>query len=163
MKGTSIGVGLLAVLISFLAGCNIGKVQLAGNAGDTTGGIRYSTQSNMADIKKLALRTLNYRKTYFGKADHQQAFTISKEILKKVIAPDECNQMRIYLARSEDEDRPKIHLVLVGVDSQGKDLVPRKDKELPNPAQEYFIAETADRCPHNCDQASPLYDIHNVQ
>ena len=64
-----------------------------------------------------------------------------REALDTILAQPGCSAVRIYRGRGKGGEH---HLVLVGVDAQGKDMVSGA------------VMERCDPCPPYCDESSPL-------
>jgi hypothetical protein len=72
--------------------------------------------------------------------------TFDRAAIDALLAQDDCKQVRIYYGMSDDL---KIHAVLVGVNSDGQDI-------LPVGGNAGLIMEGAVRCPTDCPPPSLL-------
>lgn len=70
-------------------------------------------------------------------------------------ARPECIGVRMYYGMDEGS---KVHLVIVGIDDRGSDILPRgQSKDNAVEGEENFIIQTGQRCPPTCDEdGSPL-------
>lgn len=81
------------------------------------------------------------RAHYFGKA-----------FLESLLDEPACAGLRFYQAI---DDHGVGRVVVVGVDDQGNDLLPRKGQG-DHPNDDGGVGETPEKCPANCDPNSPL-------
>ncbi|SMB90382.1 hypothetical protein SAMN00120144_3732 [Hymenobacter roseosalivarius DSM 11622] len=81
------------------------------------------------------------------------AHYFGKEFLQGLLAEPNCAGLRIYQAIDDSGAR---RVVLIGVDDQGKDLLPpvKEDGTLPDNGD--GVGETPMTCPSICDPNSPL-------
>ena len=76
-----------------------------------------------------------------------QCETFDAAQVKSMLGNTNCVGMRIYYGMDENK---KIHGILVGVDNEGKDILP-ENEQAGN-----YILERGIRCPDNCPPTSPL-------
>jgi hypothetical protein len=74
--------------------------------------------------------------------------TFDAAAIQAILTQDGCVSLRIYYGMDESL---KIHAILVGADSSGKDILPPEAS-----ADEGEIMEEGVRCPTMCPPASPL-------
>ncbi|GAB2778772.1 hypothetical protein GCM10027175_16310 [Hymenobacter latericoloratus] len=123
------------------------------------------------DIERIKVFTGNHQQDR-SRVGYPQAFFVSRELLKRVLFPEEfnkgvatqqCNGLRIYLAQEKKGAEP--YLVIVGTTyseslQRNIDLLPTTNKdEVKGAAQvaTYFMIQTDDKCPSNCDVDGRLY------
>jgi len=94
--------------------------------------------------------TANYRKTI--SKDDTRAHYFGSDIIQKLINEDKSVGIRIYYAI---DDQGKKQLLVVGVDENGNDLLPREDGTTNGP-DEYFIADQSVPCPIFCSGGGGL-------
>lgn len=75
--------------------------------------------------------------------------TFNRSVIEDLLSQG-CVQIRVYFGMSADL---KIRLIIVGVNSQGEDMLP---SEGPGLDTDYYIVEDAIRCPTTCPPPSPL-------
>jgi hypothetical protein len=95
-------------------------------------------EGHSISLEKAAEFTANYREEYG--TDFLGGY-FSKNSISKIFEDENCVGIRIYNAV---DDNGKLNYVVVGVDSEGKDLTGG------------VINEHAIGCPPNCDQSSAL-------
>lgn len=74
--------------------------------------------------------------------------TFDRSALDRLLAQPECKSIRIYYGM---DAQLKVHSILVGVDGDGKDILPKSSD-----ATDGEIMEEGIRCPSVCPPASPL-------
>jgi hypothetical protein len=97
--------------------------------------------SRFRDLRPSVLNPL-----YVGKDIVPNSETFDRAAIEALLGQADCQQVRIYYGMSPDL---KIHAVLVGVDSNGRDI-------LPDNSADAVIVENALRCPTDCPPASVL-------
>jgi hypothetical protein len=75
--------------------------------------------------------------------------TFSRDAIDALLAENDCQSLRIYFGMTSEL---KVNLVLVGVDSAGRDLLPGSGSTEPD----NNIVEDGIRCPTTCPPSSPL-------
>ncbi len=96
-------------------------------------------EDHSISLEEAVKLTRNYRE-HAGK-DAVKAEYFGKDAVNKIIAQNDCVGMRIYYGETE---KGKIELILVGVNSEGKDFAYGN------------LAEKSLPCPPYCDPDSPL-------
>lgn len=82
--------------------------------------------------------------------------TFARSAMEDLLAQPGCAYIRVYYALNEKDD---VHLVLVGADKDGRDIVPATDTTmalLSTSGDEGVIIENGVRCPSDCPPPSPL-------
>lgn len=87
----------------------------------------------------------NTKKIQYLKDNDLKAFRIPRQVLADVTAPQEVHDIRTYFGLDGDLNP---HLIIVGVDSQGNDLI--------DPANGLHIYNFATPCPTTCNESSPF-------
>lgn len=72
--------------------------------------------------------------------------TFDRAAFDRLLALNDCTRIRVYYGMTEDM---KMHAIFVGVDSDGRDI-------LPGEGSEGLIMDQGDRCPTQCPPASAL-------
>ncbi|GGG34528.1 hypothetical protein GCM10011378_08670 [Hymenobacter glacieicola] len=138
------------------------------------GGGTPSVRDSIKEGGKLHRRPKNHRnlakltKKYHPNptpATALRAFTVDRGVLQSLLVP-ECVGVRIYLAKDTLTSAQNYQLILVGVrknpnptseNDKFLDLI-SKDNQGPGlRAAYYYVIQTGDRCPANCDLTSPLH------
>lgn len=82
--------------------------------------------------------------------------TFARSAMEDLLAQPGCAYIRVYYALNDKDD---VHLVLVGADADGKDIVPAADTSLVlmrTAGSDGVIIENGVRCPSDCPPPSPL-------
>jgi len=79
--------------------------------------------------------------------------TFSVDAIEEILAQPGCISLRIYYGM---DDKLKVHAILVGADSTGKDILPSTDSKTLTENEEDIIMEKGTRCPVDCPPASDL-------
>jgi hypothetical protein len=79
--------------------------------------------------------------------------TFTAEAINEILAQDGCVSVRIYYGMNEDL---KVHSILVGADSSGKDILPSTGLKNIAGSDPDIIMEKGTRCPVDCPPASDL-------
>jgi hypothetical protein len=96
---------------------------------------------------------------YKGKHIIPVCETFEREAIDKLLAYAGCTGIRLYYGLGDDD---RLHAIIVGVDSEGKDLLPTATKNpqdgVMQPASdtEPVIVEDGLPCPPSCPTGSPL-------
>ena len=77
--------------------------------------------------------------------------TFDRSAFDAILSQAGCNSVRIYYGMKDDK---KIHAIIVGVNSDGKDILP--DLGQISEGEDGVIVEESNRCPPICPPASPL-------
>ncbi|RIY06052.1 hypothetical protein D0T11_19630 [Hymenobacter rubripertinctus] len=87
------------------------------------------------------------------------AYYLGNQAFKLVQDQPGCVGIRFYNAIDANGDQT---IVYVGVDKNGRDMIPRKD-EAGNPVYASgVVGDSAERCPPMCDDTTPLLDLTSV-
>ena len=78
--------------------------------------------------------------------------TFDRDVFDTVLAKSGCSGLRIYYGMAEDL---KVHALVVGVDAEGRDMIPSSLPASFAPEEEDII-ENGTRCPDICPEASLL-------
>lgn len=99
-------------------------------------------------VEKASKLTKKYRKSY---PENIRANYCNKVIIEDILNHSECVGLRVYRA----QDERGVHgIVVVGVDEKGKDLTESMQEFG---SEQVLMAESYEKCPHNCDKESSLY------
>ena len=117
--------------------------------------------SNAITLKQAVDLTTRYRaaKNEMLKAEYVEknilpaCETFEREAIDKLLAHPGCARLRIYLGMNEDQD---ICTILVGVDAEGKDMLPAIESTGEAGDDDPVIVEDGIRCPPICPPPSPL-------
>ena len=104
-------------------------------------GVISSSHNHSIDLREAKKLTKNYRTSV--STDTIIAGAFRKEALLSVLNQADCVAIRMYFARTDDG---KNDIVIVGMDSEGKDMVNGE------------LLERIWPCPPYCDELSPLRD-----
>jgi hypothetical protein len=74
--------------------------------------------------------------------------TFDRSALDRLLAQPDCKSIRIYYGM---DAQSKVHSILVGVDGEGKDILPKTSDSVDGE-----ILEDGQRCPVSCPPESPL-------
>jgi hypothetical protein len=112
-------------------------------------------------LDKAILMTTEYRKfkdqilseAYKGKNILPICETFDRSAIDRILAQDRCKSFRIYYSMDE---RQQVHAILVGVDAEDRDILPKEEARMEGAGDEGQIAEDARRCPDECPPPSRL-------
>ncbi len=107
---------------------------------------------SLSTAKKWAKKWRKEEGTY-NKHHECKAFNIPLIDLKEVLGETGVVSVRAYLG-IDDNDVEK--LMFVGVDKNGKDMLPKKSEGLENSEEGDDIYDFTEPCPDLCDDESPL-------
>ncbi|QNR24549.1 hypothetical protein [Croceimicrobium hydrocarbonivorans] len=93
-------------------------------------------------------RTTAWREGFLGQTLNIRAFNIPKSDLVGLLSEDGVASVRAYLGYNANNPNNKFNLLLVGVDSNGDDMI--------NYDNGNYIYDFTTPCPAMCDQYSPL-------
>jgi len=79
--------------------------------------------------------------------------TFDRIAVDTLLTRNGCAALRIYYGMDEDLN---VHAVLVGVDSNNKDILPPQTLQDGEEEPDDYIADLALRCPSSCPPESPL-------
>ncbi|MCW3074978.1 MAG: hypothetical protein JWP69_2047 [Flaviaesturariibacter sp.] len=107
-------------------------------------------------LDKAIAMTTHYRRLrdgilsdpYKGKNILPLSETFDRSAVDRILAQEHCVSFRIYYGM---DDENLMHAILVGVDKEGRDILPKEAA-----GEEGEIAEEAKRCPNDCPPESPL-------
>ena len=109
--------------------------------------------------------TANYRdQTLTGEqqagAKRIKAYYFGNEFLNTVQQQENCVGLRFYMGLGKDltsdKSKDNYQLVVVGVDKDGHDIVPRTQADGTVQGNDSIVGDGSNRCPDNCDPTSPL-------
>jgi hypothetical protein len=120
-------------------------------------------KKNTISLKTAKKWAQNWRKleSSYNKYHECRAFNIPKIDLQEVLAEDGVASIRGYLGVKETTDpntgkkKYEEKLMIVGVDKNGKDMLPKKSSELGD-GDDDGIYDMTQPCPDYCDPDSPL-------
>jgi hypothetical protein len=72
--------------------------------------------------------------------------TFDKNYIDSVLGQTDCQKLRVYYGMDTDS---KVHAIIVGVDSNGNDILPKGSTDA-------YIVEQGERCPADCPPSSAL-------
>jgi hypothetical protein len=79
--------------------------------------------------------------------------TFTADAIKEILGQPDCVSFRIYFGMDEEL---KVHSILVGADSSGKDILPSASSQNISETYTDIIMEKGTRCPVDCPPASDL-------
>jgi hypothetical protein len=79
--------------------------------------------------------------------------TFDRAPFDTLLARPSCTGLRIYYGMDQDL---KVHALIVGVDEDGRDLLPSTASSLTATGDDDYIIEHGNRCPDICPAESPL-------
>lgn len=97
--------------------------------------------------EKKSILSGNYR----GKEILVDCETFPREAIEKILNQSSCAYLRAYYGMNVNN---ALHLVLVGADKDGNDLLPDGEQAS---EEEPPIVDEGQACPPNCPPVSPLY------
>lgn len=98
-------------------------------------------------------RTSILEKNYKDKDLLAVCETFSADAIKEILAQPDCVNFRVYFGMDE---QLKVHSILVGADSSGKDILPSTLTQNLSESDPDIIMEKGTRCPVDCPPASDL-------
>lgn len=112
---------------------------------------------SLAEAIDLTSRYRQYRETilqpeYQGKGTLPLSETIPRAAIEALLAHPDCESLRIYPGMPESL---KASSVIVGVDAEGKDILPTPSLTGTEDEEELIVDRTV-RCPDICPDDSPL-------
>ncbi|WP_019947951.1 hypothetical protein [Hymenobacter aerophilus] len=109
--------------------------------------------------------TANYRTEALTEAEvagrkRINAYYFGNKLLAEIQSQQGCVGLRFYmgLKKSKDEkgNSGESQLLVVGVDRDGRDIVPRPGAEGVTMYDDGIVGDESGKCPPNCDVLSPL-------
>lgn len=89
-----------------------------------------------------------------------KAYYFGNEFLNTVQAQENCVGLRFYMGLEEDltgdKSKDKYQLLVVGVDKNGYDIVPRTKADGSVDGIDDIVGDSTLKCPDVCDLTSPL-------
>lgn len=80
--------------------------------------------------------------------------TFEKADIQSILDQSECVSFRLYYGM---DDKDLIHAIFVGVDAEGRDILPPSGTgNTSTGGDEGILIDDGHRCPHTCPPASPL-------
>ncbi|HUM46345.1 MAG TPA: hypothetical protein PLD84_05425 [Chitinophagales bacterium] len=102
-------------------------------------------------LVNAAAKTLNFQNSY---PNALKGGKIPKDEIIEILLQSGCVGLRYYFALDNTANPNAIHVVLVGVDQNGNDIVPSAPGQPANPAAK--LKDGAWGCPPNCSTANDL-------
>lgn len=88
------------------------------------------------------------------------AYYFGNKLLNEIQAQEGCVGLRFYMgvekSESEGKKQQEPQLIIVGVDKDGHDIVPRQGADGATLYGGGIVGDGATKCPHVCDPKSPL-------
>jgi poly(3-hydroxybutyrate) depolymerase len=94
-----------------------------------------------------------YRKGANDKQPSSLAYYLGDQAIKQALDQPGCVGIRFYNATEPDGEQT---LVLVGVDANGHDILPRQDQQGKTIYADGKLIDSSAKCPTVCDETTPL-------
>jgi hypothetical protein len=89
------------------------------------------------------------------------AYYFGNQLLETIQGQPNCVGLRFYMGLEKnatgDKSDDKYQLLVVGVDANGRDIIPRTQADGTVEGSDGLVGDGSDKCPDNCDSTSPLY------